>query len=129
MTAINDAHMLAQDLALGCNNKSLGINAKADSLSANGSSLLGRSGIVKAGSNVPARKYFEIVLRDSPVRRLISRIDCFSRNAIRRMMFKSPIWITPLPPSLTAMGEGSHGSILNGNHAPNRLSSAWKPTV
>ncbi|MDI6027045.1 hypothetical protein QBK99_12675, partial [Corticibacterium sp. UT-5YL-CI-8] len=42
--------------------------------------------------------------------------------------FKSPMWITPLPPSLTALGEGSHGSILNGNYAPNRLSSAWKPT-
>ncbi|WP_207900559.1 hypothetical protein, partial [Shinella sp. JR1-6] len=50
------------------------------------------------------------------------------RSAIRRMMFKSPMWITPLPPSLTALGEGSHGSILNGNYAPNRLSSAWKPT-
>ncbi|MDI6029551.1 TOBE domain-containing protein, partial [Corticibacterium sp. UT-5YL-CI-8] len=43
--------------------------------------------------------------------------------------FKSPMWITPLPPSLTALGEGSHGSILNGNYVPNRLSSAWKPTV
>ncbi|MBP1853595.1 phage shock protein A, partial [Rhizobium halophytocola] len=32
-------------------------------------------------------------------------------------------------PSLTALGEGSHGSILNGNYAPNRLSSAWKPTA
>ncbi|MBB2719721.1 UNVERIFIED_ORG: pimeloyl-ACP methyl ester carboxylesterase, partial [Rhizobium etli] len=31
-------------------------------------------------------------------------------------------------PSLSALGEGSHGSILNGNYAPNRLSSAWKPT-
>ncbi|MDE1993408.1 MAG: hypothetical protein KGI75_12970, partial [Rhizobiaceae bacterium] len=49
-------------------------------------------------------------------------------SAIRRMMFKSPMWITPLPLSLTALGEGSHGSILNGNYAPNRLSSAWKPT-
>jgi len=39
------------------------------------------------------------------------------------------MWITPLPPSLTALGEGSHGSILNGNYAPNRLSSAWKPTI
>jgi len=38
------------------------------------------------------------------------------------------MWITPLPPPLTALGEGSHGSILNGNYAPNRLSSAWKPT-
>ncbi|MCQ1856153.1 hypothetical protein, partial [Neorhizobium galegae] len=43
--------------------------------------------------------------------------------------FKSPMWITPLPPSLSALGEGSHGSILNGNYAPNRLSSAWKPTI
>lgn len=98
------------------------------SLSANGSSLLGRSGTVNVGSIVPALKYFAIVLRDSPVRRLISRIDSFSRSAIRRMMFKSPMWITPLPPSLTALGEGSHGSILNGNYAPNRLSSARKPT-
>jgi hypothetical protein len=39
------------------------------------------------------------------------------------------MWITPLPPSLSALGEGSHGSILNGNYAPNRLSSAWKPTL
>jgi len=39
------------------------------------------------------------------------------------------MWITPLPPSLTALGEDSHGSILNGNYAPNRLSSAWKPTA
>jgi predicted dinucleotide-binding enzyme len=38
------------------------------------------------------------------------------------------MWITPLPPSLSALGEGSHGSILNGNYAPNRLSSEWKPT-
>ena len=84
---------------------------------------------MNVGSIVPALKYFAIVLRDSPVRRLISRIDCFSRSAIRRMMFKSPMWITPLPPSLTALGEGSHGSILNGNYAPNRLSSEWKPTA
>ncbi|WP_212311587.1 hypothetical protein, partial [Agrobacterium tumefaciens] len=34
-----------------------------------------------------------------------------------------------LPPSLTALGEGSHGSVLNGNYLPNRLSSAWKPTA
>ncbi|MBB4525923.1 UNVERIFIED_ORG: putative cupin superfamily protein, partial [Rhizobium sophorae] len=32
-------------------------------------------------------------------------------------------------PPLAALGEGSHGSILNGNYAPNRLSSAWKPTA
>jgi len=28
------------------------------------------------------------------------------------------MWITPLPPSISALGEGSHGSILNGNYAP-----------
>ena len=59
---------------------------------------------VNVGSIVPAFKYFVIVLRDSPVRRLISRIDCFSRSAVRRMMFNSPMWITPLPPLLTAFG-------------------------
>ena len=84
---------------------------------------------MKVGSIVPAFKYFAIVLRDKPVCRLIPRIDCFSRSFIRRMMFKSPMWITPLPPSLTAFGGRSHGSILNGNYAPNRLSFARKPTA
>ncbi|WP_205909941.1 YgjP-like metallopeptidase domain-containing protein, partial [Tabrizicola caldifontis] len=42
--------------------------------------------------------------------------------------FKSPMWITPLPPPLTALGEGSHGSILSGNYTPTRLSSGWKST-
>ena len=62
-------------------------------------------GIVNVGSIVPAFSYFAIVLRDSPVRRLISRIDCLSRSAIRWMILKIPIWITPLPPSLSALGE------------------------
>jgi len=48
---------------------------------------------------VPAFKYFSMVLRDIPVRRAISRIGSFSRNAIRLMMFKSPMWITPMPPT------------------------------
>jgi hypothetical protein len=65
-------------------------------------------------------------MRDRPVRRAISRIDNFCRKYIRRTMFKSPMWITPLPPPLTALEEGSHGSILSGNHAPTRLSSEWK---
>jgi hypothetical protein len=39
------------------------------------------------------------------------------------------MWITPLPPPLAALGEGSHGSILSGNYAPARLSSAWKSTI
>lgn len=81
---------------------------------------------LNVGSIVPALRYFRIVLRDSPVRRQISRIDGFSRSAIRRMMFNSPMWITPLFPSLAALGECSHGSILKGNYLPNRLSFAWK---
>jgi hypothetical protein len=38
------------------------------------------------------------VLRDKPVRREISRIDSFSRKDMRRIMFKSPMCITPLLP-------------------------------
>ncbi|SON56609.1 Nickel and cobalt resistance protein CnrB [Hartmannibacter diazotrophicus] len=38
------------------------------------------------------------------------------------------MWITPLPPSLTASGEGSHGSNLSGNYVASRLSSGWKST-
>ncbi|MBX4865108.1 hypothetical protein HJA86_35365, partial [Rhizobium bangladeshense] len=41
------------------------------------------------------------------------KVPCGSLRCPRR----SPRW-----------GEGSHGSILNGNYAPNRLSSAWKTT-
>ena len=33
------------------------------------------------------------------------------------------LWITPLPPPLTALGKGSHGSVFSENYAPNRLSS------
>jgi hypothetical protein len=49
--------------------------SQAESLSANGSSLLGRSGTLKAGSTVPDRRYLRIVFRDSPVRRAISRME------------------------------------------------------
>jgi hypothetical protein len=68
------------------------------------------------------------VLRDTPVSRAISRIDSFCRKCIRWMMFNSPMWITPLPPPLTASGVGSHGSVLSENYAPNRLTSGWKST-
>lgn len=37
-------------------------------------------------------------IRDSQVRRLISRIDNFSRKDMRLMIFKNPMWITPSPP-------------------------------
>ena len=88
---------------------------QAANFSAKGSSLLGRSGVAKIGSIVFAARCLVTVFRDSPVRREISRIDNFCRKCIRRMMFKSPMWITPLPPPLNASGEGSHGSVLSGN--------------
>jgi hypothetical protein len=53
--------------------------------SANGSSLLGRSGTLNFGSTVPARRYLRIVLRDKPVRRSISRIGILSRKCQRRI--------------------------------------------
>ncbi|MGB5067711.1 MAG: hypothetical protein WBO29_10100, partial [Albidovulum sp.] len=43
--------------------------------------------------------------------------------------FKSPMWITPLPPLLSALGVGSHGSVLSENYAPYRLSSGCKSTI
>ena len=98
------------------------------SFSAKGSSLLGRSGVANFGSTAPAARCLVTVFRDSPVRRAISRIDSFCRKCMRRMMFKSPMWITPLPPPLSAQGEGSHGSILSGSYATSRLSSRWKST-
>ena len=39
-----------------------------------------------------------MVVRDRPVRRAISGIGSFSHRAMRRMTFKSPMWITPMPP-------------------------------
>jgi hypothetical protein len=39
------------------------------------------------------------------------RIGSFSRSAIRRMIFKSPMWITQLPPPLIALGKGHMGQI------------------
>ena len=73
------------------------------------------AGVAKIGSIVFAARCLVTVFRDSPVRREISRIDNFCRKCIRRMMFKSPMWITPLPPPLNASGEGSHGSVLSEN--------------
>ena len=64
-------------------------------------------------------------IRDRPVRRTISWICSFSRDDMRLMMFKNPMLNTPLPP---ALGEGSNGSNLNGNYAPDWVSSQWKST-
>jgi hypothetical protein len=67
-------------------------------------------------------------LKEKSVRREVSRIDRFSRKAMRRIMFKSPMCITPLPPLQIALGEESHGSILSGNYLLIQLTSAWRST-
>jgi len=76
------------------------------------------SGVLNCGSIMPAFKYFLMVLRDIPVRRAISRIGSFSRKAIRLIMFKSPMWIAPLPPpqvawALSARSTKIKGQLLN----------------
>ena len=43
--------------------------------------------------------------RDRPVRRAISRTDSFCRKCMRRMMFESPMWITPVTPAPHRLGE------------------------
>lgn len=80
------------------------------SFSANGSSLLpshtckhvlpgnGPVQRLKLRLNNPRPQIFLIVLRDSPVRRAISRIGIFLRNAQSRITLKSPMSITPKPP-------------------------------
>lgn len=73
--------------------------------SANGSSLLGRSGTLKRGSTVPARRYLRIVLRDNPVRRSISRIGIPSRKYHRRITLSNAMSITPRPSDLPVRRE------------------------
>ena len=72
--------------------------------SAKGSSLLCRSGVTNFGAMVFAARCLVTVFRDTPVSRAISRIDSFCRKCIRRMMFKSPMWITPLSPAAHRFG-------------------------
>lgn len=71
------------------------IRSHPDSFSANGSSLLGRSGTLNFGSTVPARRYLRIVFRDKPVRRSISRIGIPSRKCQRRITLNNAMSITP----------------------------------
>ena len=63
------------------------------------------------------------------VSRAISRTDSFRRKCIRRMIFGSPMRITPPPPPLIALGKGSHGSIPSGNFPPTRPGSGWKSSA
>ncbi len=73
-------------------------------LSAKGSGLLCRSDVVDRGSIVPAFRYLLKVLRDSPARCATSRIGRFSRNALRRTLFRSPLCITPISPAALCSG-------------------------
>jgi hypothetical protein len=56
------------------------------------------------GSTVPDRKYLRIVFRDSPVRRAISRIESWSRNAQRRITLNNAMSITPSTPAENSQG-------------------------
>ncbi len=110
--------------------------SQAARFSAKGSSVLYGSGAANFGSMVCAARCLVTPqplvsnrwrpmasIRDAPVSRAISRSDNFCCKCIRRMQFNNPMWITPLPPPLTALGKGSHGSVLSEIHAPYRLSS------
>ena len=46
-----------------------------------------------------------VIRRDRAVSRALWRIDSLWRKCMRRMMFKSPVWITPSPPPRTALGK------------------------
>ena len=59
---------------------------------------------INRGSTASSRRYFLMVLRDSPVRRAISRIGILSRNAQRRMTLKNPMSITPNLPEQKRQG-------------------------
>ena len=63
-----------------------------------------RDGVLNFGSIASSRRYFLMVLRDSPVRRAISRIGILSRNAQRLMTLKNPMSITPNPPEQKRQG-------------------------
>ena len=80
------------------------IRSQADSFSANGSSLLGRSGTLNFASTVSARRYLRIVLRDKPVRRSISRIGICCRKCQRRITLSNAMSITPGSPDKSARG-------------------------
>lgn len=83
------------------------VTSQPDSFSAYGSNLLGRADVWNRGSTIPDRRYFLMVLRDSPVRRAISRMGILSRKAQRQMTLKNPMSITPITPDKSRQGQGS----------------------
>ena len=71
-------------------------------------------------------RHFSMVLRDSPLRRAISRIGCLPRSAIRRMTFKVLCRSLLDAPSLAALEIGPNGPIPN--YVPNRITPRRKST-
>jgi hypothetical protein len=101
----------------------LSVFSHADSLSAKGSSLPGRSGTANFGSIAPDFRYFLMVFRKSPVRRAISRIGSFSRSARRRMRV--------YPERLVIAAEGqilcAHARRIDrSHHLPTRMIYDWR---
>lgn len=80
------------------------IRSQCESFSANGSSLLASSGTPNCGSPELLGRYLQIVFRDKPVRRAISRICIRSRRCQRRITLSGAISITPV--SLAARSKG-----------------------
>ena len=81
-------------------------NSQPDSFSAYGASLVGPAGVGNRGST-PPRSYVLMALRDSPVRRAISRMGILSRKAKRRMTLKNPMSINLITPDEFRQGHGS----------------------
>jgi hypothetical protein len=81
------------------------------------------------GSTLSERRYLRTVLRDSPVRRAISRIEKCCRYRQRRMTLSSSMTITPRSPVLVEGERFEHGSILGGKTWPAWVSSQWKSTA
>src|SRR5208282_1365911 len=98
------------------------------SLSAKGSSRLGRSGVANRGSTLSERRYLRTVLRDSPVRRAISRIENCCRYRQRRMTLNNSMSITPRSPAMAEGERFEHGSVLGGKTRATRDSYQWKST-
>ena len=105
------------------------IRSQCDSFSANGSSLLERSGTRNCGSTAPLRRYLRIVFRDKPVRRAISRSASDLANASDGLHSVTPCRSLLSPSLLTARNGSKHGSNLNENSPHSRVKSQRKSTV
>jgi hypothetical protein len=86
--------------------------------------LLMTSGVSDLPSDVRA-----MAIRDSPVRREISRIEKWSRWRQRRMTLNNSMSITPLSPAQMAWVGFKHGSVLDGKIPAAWVSSQRKSTL